>query len=133
MDRFTDAADRTLASPRCPRPLACVVGSIAVVAVVVVLSGCGGHGKSANTSATSPPPAQQSLPGTQIASKLQQQLLTEPPGIYLKEVRCLGTVQLGGSIACTGTLAGGRKVSVRVLVSGTAAAPKLKIATSPTP
>jgi hypothetical protein len=48
-------------------------------------------------------------------------------------VRCPGSAQLGGSIVCTGTLVGGRKVSVRVLVSGTAAAPTLKIATTATP
>ena len=100
---------------------------------MIVISGCGGHSKSASPSATSSAPAQQSLPGTQIASKLQQQLLTEPPGIYVKDVRCPGSAKLGGSIACTGTLAGGRKVSVRVLVGGTTAAPKLKIETTPTP
>jgi hypothetical protein len=132
MRRFTDAASRGVMSPSRPRPVACVTGSIAAAAIAFVISGCGGHDTAARTSATTAP-AQRSLPGTLIASKLQQQLLTGPPGIYVKDVRCPGSAQLGGSIVCTGTLVGGRKVSVRVLVSGTAAAPTLKIATTATP
>ena len=130
--RFPDGADRTLVARARPRGLPCLVGSIAVVAVVVVISGCGGHGKAASTSSTTTP-AQQAVPGTLIAGKLQQQLLTGSPGIYVKDVRCPGSAKLGGSIVCTGTLAGGRKVSVHVLVSGTAAAPTLKIATTAAP
>ena len=109
---------------------AAIAGGVAVVAAAVIISS-GGGGTTTGSTAGSPAPV--TIPGTQIASEIQAHLGSRLPGVSVTAISCPGTAELGGSIDCAVTLTTGRQISIRVLVTGTAAAHYLKITVPQSP
>lgn len=129
--RFDDVEARPPASSSRGRWVAAaIVGAVVIAVMVTAIVAGGGGGATTGTTGDS---VSVTIPGTQIASEVQAHLGSRLPGVSVTDISCPGTAKLGGSVDCDVTLTTGRKVGIRVFVTGTASSPSLKIALSQSP